>query len=58
VNINTASKEVLDALPGIGPVKAQSIIEARPFKTVEDIMKVKGIKEFEFNEIKTMITVK
>jgi competence protein ComEA len=58
VNINTASKEVLDALPGIGPARAQAIIEARPFKTIEDVMKVKGIKEFEFNEIKALITVK
>ena len=58
VNINTASKEELDALPGIGPVKAQAIIEGRPFKTIEDIMKVKGIKDGEFSKIKDMITVK
>ena len=45
-------------LPGIGPVKAQAIIEARPFKTIEDVMKVKGIKEGEFAKIKDMITVK
>jgi competence protein ComEA len=58
VNINTASKEELDVLPGIGPVKAQAIIEARPFKTIEDIMKVSGIKEGEFAKIKDIITVK
>jgi competence protein ComEA len=57
VNINTAPKEVLDLLPGIGPVKAQAIIEGRPFKTKEDIMKVKGIKEGEFSKIKDVITV-
>jgi competence protein ComEA len=57
ININTAKKETLDALPGIGPVKAQAIIEARPFKTIEDIKKVKGIKDFEFDKIKDMITV-
>jgi competence protein ComEA len=58
ININTASKEELDRLPGIGPVYAQAIIDARPFKMIEDIMKVKGIKEVEFGKIKDMITIK
>jgi competence protein ComEA len=58
VNINTASKDELDVLPGIGPVRAQAIIDGRPFKTIEDVMKVKGIKEVEFGKIKDMITVK
>src|SRR5437868_13851994 len=61
VNINTATKEQLDALPGIGPVKAQAIIDYRnangPFKTPGDIMKVKGIKEGEFGKIKDQIAV-
>lgn len=58
VNINTASKEQLDALPGIGPVKAKAIIDGRPYEKIEDIMKVKGIKQGEFNKIKDLITVK
>ena len=58
VNINTAPKEKLDALPGIGPVKAQAIIDGRPYAKPEDIMKVKGIKQGEYNKIKDTITVR
>jgi competence protein ComEA len=60
VNINTATKEVLDELPGIGPVKAQAILDYRAekkFESIEDIMKVKGIKDGEFCKIKDLITV-
>ena len=62
VNINTATREELDALPGIGPVKSQAIVDYRkangPFKTPEDIMKVNGIKQGEFDKIKDNITVR
>src|SRR6185437_15211250 len=61
VNINTATKEQLDALPGIGPVKAQAIIDYRnangPFRSPEDVMKVRGIKEGEFGKIRDQISV-
>ena len=58
ININSATKEELDALPEIGPVKAQAIIAGRPYNKIEDIMKVKGIKEGTFNKIKDYLTVK
>jgi competence ComEA-like helix-hairpin-helix protein len=58
VNINTANAETLQALPGIGPAKAQAIIEGRPYNSKEDVMKVKGIKQGIFNKIKDTITVK
>jgi competence protein ComEA len=57
ININTASEADLDKLPDIGPVKAKAIIAGRPYKTPEDIMKVKGIKEGIYNKIKDHITV-
>ncbi len=57
ININTASKEQLDALPGIGKTKAQAIIDGRPYQKPEDIMKVKGIKQKTYDKIKDLITV-
>jgi competence protein ComEA len=57
ININTATAEELDKLFDIGPAKAKAIIEGRPYKTPEDIMKVKGIKEGIYDKIKDHITV-
>ena len=61
VNINTANKETLSTLNGIGPVTAERIIEYRekvgPFKSIEEIAKVKGIGEKTFLQIKDSIVV-
>ncbi|ARJ55705.1 ComEA family DNA-binding protein [Campylobacter cuniculorum] len=60
VNINTASKEELQTLKGIGETKAEAILEYRKdqnFTSIEDIKKVKGIGEKTFEEIKDSISV-
>ncbi|HID52172.1 MAG TPA: ComEA family DNA-binding protein [Anaerolineae bacterium] len=61
ININTATIEELDALPGVGPSTAQKIIEHRessgPFAAIENIMDVTGIGEAKFAKIKDQITV-
>jgi len=60
VNINTADKDTLMTLPGIGEVSAQSIIDYReqsPFGTIEEIKNVSGIGDAKFEKIKPYITV-
>lgn len=52
ININSASAIELDDLYGIGSVKAQAIINARPFGSLEDLINVKGIGEKTLNKIK------
>lgn len=43
VNLNTATADELRQLPGIGPTLAASIIEARPFATVDELLRVRNI---------------
>jgi len=61
ININTATIDELDTLPGIGKATARDIVDYREkngnFKNIRDITKVPGIKEGRFNSIKDLITV-
>ena len=58
VDINTASKGELMSIKGIGAAKAEAIIAARPFKSIDEIKNVKGIGESIYNNIKDEIIVK
>jgi len=61
LNLNTATVEQLEALPGIGRRTAERILEQRQknggFKKIEDLMSVKGIGEKSFLKLRPMITV-
>lgn len=61
LNINLAGVEQLDALPGIGPAKAQAIVDDRArngrFQTVDDLVRVKGIGPKMLEKIKNSIVV-
>lgn len=60
VDINAASAAELEALPGIGPSKAQAIVEHRarePFKSPDDLRKVKGIGDKLYDSLRDRIMV-
>jgi competence protein ComEA len=61
LNLNNATKDELVALPGIGPAKAQAILDYRSkngaFKSVEELKDVKGIGAKRYEKIKSELTV-
>jgi competence protein ComEA len=61
VNLNTATTDQLDALPGIGPSLAQRIVAYREqhggFRTVDELQKVPGIGPAKFSQLKDLVTV-
>lgn len=61
VNINTAEQSALEEIPGIGPKKAQEIIQYRDanggFKTIEEIKEIKGIGDKTFESLKDFIAI-
>lgn len=61
VNLNTATRDELLAVPGIGPTKAQAIVEHRkahgPFTSVDDLKEVKGFRGKLVEKLKPELTV-
>ena len=61
IDINRAEAWLLEALPGIGEVKAQAIVDYRqqngPFRNINELTKVKGIGAITYDKIKHLITV-
>jgi competence protein ComEA len=62
LDLNTASATDLDALPGIGPVLAERIVEWRtangPFASVDQLREVSGIGEAKFQDLRAKVTVR
>jgi competence protein ComEA len=61
ININEADTDALVSLPGIGPARAEAIVaerEKRPFRRVEDIMRVPGIGRKTYLRIRASIRVR
>ena len=55
IDLNTASELELRSLPGVGPVIAHRIIEARPWRSAADLLRIKGIDQKRLERLQPLI---
>ena len=56
-NINSATSDQLDTLPGVGPVTADKIIKGRPYQSVNDLLDKKIVSQRVYDQIKALISL-
>jgi competence ComEA-like helix-hairpin-helix protein len=57
VNLNTATLTELESIPGIGKVLAKQIVANRPYASVDDLLKIRGIGEHSLQGLRTYVKV-
>ena len=57
VNVNMATQDELETIPGVGPVLSRQIVAGRPYERVEDLERVRGIGHYTLNSMRPFVKV-
>jgi radical SAM superfamily enzyme with C-terminal helix-hairpin-helix motif len=57
INVNTATPQELETIPGVGPQLAKEIIRGRPYTRIEDLEHVRGIGSYTLNSVRPYVKV-